>query len=388
MPKIVFKALWDTILAGKPICAYVKNLAKDGSYYWVFATVIPIGDDFLSVRMKPTTDLKTVVENLYKELLSVEKLSGVEASLQTLGRALNSLGLADYNSFVLAAISAELVGRYELQTKEPKKNININNSSIQVNPRHLASVRESLFKIFKIINKLSNLTKSISGLITKIAEISKSIEFSALNIIIEAERLGNNGWALAVVAQHISVSAAEAKKLNSNINMLVTKMLGGLGEFRSTQLEIALSTIQIEMLSCFILQRHNDPLSTTEENFNKNVLLLITLIEKSLKNAEPVILALNEDTKGISAELEQTSQILMSLDFIQKTGSIESARLLDASVFVQLFLAIINLIKESKNLYIELSEIINNNIKKDVLEAIEEYKMASKIITWLNKNNQ
>ena len=42
MPRIVFKLLWDYIQSGKPIVAYVKNIAKDGSYYWVLATVVPI----------------------------------------------------------------------------------------------------------------------------------------------------------------------------------------------------------------------------------------------------------------------------------------------------------------------------------------------------------
>ncbi len=39
MPKAVFWLLWDTIKRGEAIGAYVKNLAKDGLYYWVFAVV-------------------------------------------------------------------------------------------------------------------------------------------------------------------------------------------------------------------------------------------------------------------------------------------------------------------------------------------------------------
>ncbi len=37
MPKIVFKLLWDRLQNKEEIFAYVKNLCKDGSYYWVFA---------------------------------------------------------------------------------------------------------------------------------------------------------------------------------------------------------------------------------------------------------------------------------------------------------------------------------------------------------------
>ncbi len=41
MPGPAFKDLWDTISAGKKWHGYVKNLRKDGRYYWVYATVIP-----------------------------------------------------------------------------------------------------------------------------------------------------------------------------------------------------------------------------------------------------------------------------------------------------------------------------------------------------------
>ena len=41
MPRCVFKLLWDTLQSRQEIFAYVVNLAKDGSHYWVFAHVTP-----------------------------------------------------------------------------------------------------------------------------------------------------------------------------------------------------------------------------------------------------------------------------------------------------------------------------------------------------------
>ena len=41
MPRIIFKLLWENIQNGREIVAYVKNLAKDGAYYWVIAYVSP-----------------------------------------------------------------------------------------------------------------------------------------------------------------------------------------------------------------------------------------------------------------------------------------------------------------------------------------------------------
>ncbi|RLA76352.1 MAG: hypothetical protein DRG78_19180 [Epsilonproteobacteria bacterium] len=44
MPKSAFENLWNTIQAGKHWQGKVKNLKKDGSYYWVYANIEPLFD--------------------------------------------------------------------------------------------------------------------------------------------------------------------------------------------------------------------------------------------------------------------------------------------------------------------------------------------------------
>ena len=66
MPGAVFKATWDLLGAGHPVCAYVKNLARDGSTYWAFATIVPIAGRFLSVRATPCDrTARDLFESLY-----------------------------------------------------------------------------------------------------------------------------------------------------------------------------------------------------------------------------------------------------------------------------------------------------------------------------------
>ncbi len=59
MPAAAFRDLWETVQKGQKWHGYVKNLRKDGGYYWVYATVIPnvrngeiVG--YTSVRRKPS----------------------------------------------------------------------------------------------------------------------------------------------------------------------------------------------------------------------------------------------------------------------------------------------------------------------------------------------
>ena len=41
MPQALFQSLWETMTAGKKWHGYIKNLCKDGSHYWVYATAVP-----------------------------------------------------------------------------------------------------------------------------------------------------------------------------------------------------------------------------------------------------------------------------------------------------------------------------------------------------------
>ena len=68
MPSAAFKDLWDTVKRGEKWQGFVKNLRKDGGYYWVKATVIPnvrggevVG--YTSVRRKPS---RTKIEECCK----------------------------------------------------------------------------------------------------------------------------------------------------------------------------------------------------------------------------------------------------------------------------------------------------------------------------------
>jgi PAS domain S-box-containing protein len=44
MPKELFKLFWETIKMGKVFRGVIKNRAKDGSHYWVDATIVPVLD--------------------------------------------------------------------------------------------------------------------------------------------------------------------------------------------------------------------------------------------------------------------------------------------------------------------------------------------------------
>jgi PAS domain S-box-containing protein len=109
MPRAVFKLLWDTIAAGQEFIGYVKNMSKDGSYYWVLATVTPDFDTqrqvvgYTSVRRKPRQSAVATATMLYREMLAAERATGTrDAMIAGAGVLQQAMKGKSYEQFVLA----------------------------------------------------------------------------------------------------------------------------------------------------------------------------------------------------------------------------------------------------------------------------------------------
>ena len=77
MPHSVFKSMWETIKSGGVWKGFVKNLTKDGSYYWVYATVFPIksinGEGCIAVRTRASEDEIARYEARYAKMRMEEQ---------------------------------------------------------------------------------------------------------------------------------------------------------------------------------------------------------------------------------------------------------------------------------------------------------------------------
>lgn len=104
MPKVVFKILWNAVLDGEIVDAFVKNRKSNGDYYWVKATVIPIVKDgrvtqITSYRKPLNNFAKEYVIELYAKLIEYEKTHTVDESLAYVMQYLEDRGLS-YQQFI------------------------------------------------------------------------------------------------------------------------------------------------------------------------------------------------------------------------------------------------------------------------------------------------
>ncbi len=111
MPRAAFKLAWDTISSGKEFFAYVKNMSKDGSFYWVFTHISPdIGSNgsivgYTSVRRCPKRSALEKIEPVYRQMLQAEQSAGardaIAAGTQVLVDVMKQTGLG-YEQLVFA----------------------------------------------------------------------------------------------------------------------------------------------------------------------------------------------------------------------------------------------------------------------------------------------
>lgn len=186
MPKAVFWLLWDTIKKGKPIGAYVKNRAKDGRYYWVYAVVTPIEGGYLSVRLKPSSSLFEIVAREYEALRDLERDQNLEAedSAKLLLIRLNELGFRDYAAFQAASIGQEITARNEKLGRDSDSRISYFN----------------------------RLEKSAETLLERTAEIFKvymGSEYVPLNLRVQATQLGKAGAPMCVISNNYTSISLE-----------------------------------------------------------------------------------------------------------------------------------------------------------------------------------
>ena len=97
VPSSNFKRLWETILAKKTYKATVKNLAKDGSTFYVNTTIVPILDErgeileFVAIRYDVTKEMELRMR-LEKQEEELERLNqSLEEQVRTKTRELQLL---------------------------------------------------------------------------------------------------------------------------------------------------------------------------------------------------------------------------------------------------------------------------------------------------------
>lgn len=113
MPRVIFKVMWQRLKKGQAMHVVIKNMAKDGRYYWVtthFEIKHHPADEnkvvgYMAIRKAASEETVKIMEPLYKTLKKIERERDIVAAEQYLFDYMASKRM-NYDKFLDKAISA------------------------------------------------------------------------------------------------------------------------------------------------------------------------------------------------------------------------------------------------------------------------------------------
>jgi len=312
MPGGAFQIMWDLLLAGHPMGAYVKNLAHDGQTYWVFATITPLGDGFLSVRQAPCrSDLFAAANALYAKVLPMElaarsagasRIAAARLGAAALAEGIESLGFASYADFIRMAVPAEIRARRELVTwtapdpRDPASGVarDLIDAAIAVD-QALDSQMSGLEELEMLSGRLAQTSDQMEQSVGRLrsavgAAVAASGEVAATEPV-----LGRVVGPLSAISQWL-LEAIE------DLRLRLTEVRGRISELR---LRIALARLQDETLAEFAREM---AAGDAPERAPVYVQQLCRALEETATTAAREVVVTNEGLRTLAQDLVEVER--------------------------------------------------------------------------------
>ena len=300
MPRGVFHIMWDHLLSGRTVGAYVKNRAKDGLHYWVFAIATPHGDGFLSARMKPTSTRLREVEALYAAIRSQENSEGISPkdSAARIMAALGDMGFGSYDDFAVDSLAGELTAERAV----------------------LGQPLNTIRHVHDTLRKLSTLRQQADELISSFAVLHGVPR----NLQIKARTIEPSGGPLTALSQDYSMMSHDME------TWFKANVLGENNNFdqigQAVRTILYGQTVQDILSRCLEqiatdAQRTDDPCDATEQAALKET------ANHLATEAAGLVKVVMRDATGLLTTCQRMNRTLIGLNTVRVTGKIENARL-------------------------------------------------------------
>ncbi len=357
MPQAAFRLVWEHLRAGKIVAALVKNLAKDGRYYWVVALIAPAGNGFLSVRFKPTGGFLAVVEPLNARMLVAEQAArsggaelaaAMDAGAAVLAEGLRAAGFGDYDAFMRAMLGAELKSRDETLVRERRIIVQRLGGDLATRLKqdpvigHLAAIYDDGCRAYDHLNQLYHrldefvainqaLDKKSSFVNTLTAELS----LASMNVALASSRLGGEGLGLSVISRHMGETSGDVAK---SVSGLVTGINTLSSRLRVVIFNLAAARLQIEMVLTFVHELISER-STAEVRRERRGLIhtLHEAFSGTMGLASEALHDMENSAHGLSSTSRDLERHMLSLQVAQLSGVVESTRLVRHEGFADIF---------------------------------------------------
>lgn len=306
MPKAIFWLMWDMIQQKKPVGAYVKNRASDGSYYWVFAMIVPVPDGYLSIRLKPTSELHAQIQQEYSALRSRELTEDLPAkeSAEIFVARLEELGWPSYTSFMTGALLDETVARESQINGTSNRRI-----------EDIAEMQKQANNSLEIAQNILNGFETIAGF--------------PVNMHIQASKLKASGKIFGTIADNYE---RLSRRIENCMHAFIEARKTTSAQVDDGLFRLMLVQYAEETARLFDREMHEMSFATDESvqnsiNYASETDMLKAQQRQNLENASTALMQISSEYKKFSRLIDDMLGILSGLSVTQFVGLVETARL-------------------------------------------------------------
>ena len=367
MPKGAFRLLWDYLLRGEAVAAYVKNLCSDGSYYWVMALAFPVEDGYMSIRLKPTAPLFTKMKAMYQEVLEYEKgllaehdrEQAISASAAYILELLKKDGYDDFDKFMKFALMSEIYHREEILATREK-----NRTYFSDFDRELDKTNSIMAEMVLLAEKLEQMHDKLLTHSNFILHLSNTILSIAINARLQSSKLDQSDQSLSVISEKMGEQTQWGEE---NLKKIIESIEDMYTLFGNLNFNVIASKIQIEMSLRFYwetkrAEEKNGINLQQQENFEQTINSLKKAYTPRLQALQKHIGDVPVLQNQISNSMKDIEKYLTILRFIYITGKVEITRMSqkDAS-FQETFEDLIHELERADEHLTNLRNVINDN---------------------------
>jgi aerotaxis receptor len=346
MPRAAFALLWENLKLGRPFAGYVKNMAKDGSFYWVFVVAVRAGHDrYLSIRFKPSTSLLGQVEALYRQMLTAENavLTGggkepdaVSAGLETAVAALQQLNFASYDLFSHAALNLEIKARDAQMRTEGTRLFPV--------ALPLAKDREALAALYALgvrtygeidglfgqLDGFVGFNRTLQGSSIAVLNTAEDFRLHALNVNITSQQFGSVSVGVGVVAGFLSDYSRQLTDGTVELRDHIAEIVRTAETINAL---VAISRLQMEMLLCFQFEAATQ----TGAVDTGQIQILEECFITSTTQVLEALTRLRDNLPRLLDSQKTLTRAAMAIEIAQVSGLTEAARIPDGETLRSMF---------------------------------------------------
>ena len=313
MPAGAFKLVWDELQQGRSSCIYVLNRAKDGLDYWVFATMVPLADGYLSVRVRPTNHaMFTPVKEIYSRVRAAERAYAEEGhggrevaehGAALLIKELAELQYHDLHNFARAALPRELA----LLVVE----------GVRVPPR-----AESDSPMFAVLQAVAAIERDTDELIYQLGEYQELINGlgswagGVRSVINRANRVGllmgevtspDGESSVPTVSERVKERGAQAVEVLRQLNSSLVALYEAASEVRFRSSMMRLHTLMAGIFAAAVLDGEEgsaDSIGDLAEAMLSDLESLVPSCQEAADLAE----RLEGDLRGVVSNLDRVKR--------------------------------------------------------------------------------